>query len=53
MITGIALILIAVFVAMPKAVMITLCVFGSWKIFHSVVRGTVKFILKYKEETEQ
>lgn len=29
MITGIALILIACFVAMPKAIMITLCVFGA------------------------
>ena len=33
MITGIALILIAVFVDMPKAIMITLCVFGGLQIF--------------------
>ena len=32
MITGIALILIGVYVAMPKAIMITLIVFGSLKI---------------------
>ena len=53
MITGIALILIAVAVEMPKAVMITLCVFGSWKIFISSVRATVKFINTYNEEKER
>lgn len=31
MITGIALILIAVYIPMPKAIMITLCVFGGLK----------------------
>lgn len=36
MLTGIALILIACFVVMPKAIMITLCVFGALKIFGSV-----------------
>jgi hypothetical protein len=32
MLTGIALILIACFVTMPKAIMVTLCVFGALKI---------------------
>lgn len=50
MITGIAFILIACFVEMPKAIMITLCVFGSWSIFTNAVRSTLKFIRKYEEE---
>lgn len=37
MITGIALILIACFVAMPKAIMITLCVFGALTIASSLI----------------
>lgn len=37
MITGIAFILIAVFVEMPQAIMTTLCVFGGCKIFWGVV----------------
>lgn len=39
MITGIALILIAVYVEMPKAIMITLCVFGSIKILGSLIKN--------------
>ncbi len=42
MITGIALILIAVYVAMPKAIMITLCVFGGLKILGSIIKSKAR-----------
>ena len=53
MIIGIALILIAVFVEMPKAIMITLCVFGGWNILVNVIRAIAKFIVGYNEGGKQ
>lgn len=37
MITGISFILIAIYVAMPKSIMITLLVFGALTTFHGLV----------------
>ena len=42
MLTGIALILIACYVAMPKAIMVTLCVFGALKILFSGCGAFIK-----------
>lgn len=39
MIAGIAFILIAVFVEMPKAIMITLCVFGALEIGYAILKA--------------
>lgn len=49
MLTGIALILIAVYVAMPKAIMITLIVFGSIQIALHMVYIVLKKILRALE----
>lgn len=49
MITGTALILVAVYVTMPKAIMITLCTFGAIKAFFDFVALICKITKEYLE----